>query len=62
MKKLLRAILDILGFLFIASFTCGMVLIGGATVMILLYISLMSDVINTYKFNKTMSKNGVVNE
>lgn len=53
MKKLLRTILDIIGFIFIAIFTCIMILIGGATVMILLYISLMADVMDTYTFKKT---------
>jgi hypothetical protein len=37
-----------------------MIMLGGATVMILMYVYMMSDAIDAYRFKKNMNKHGVI--
>lgn len=60
MKNLIRTILDIIGFIFVAVIACIMIMLGGATVMILMYVYMMSDAIAAYRFKKNMNKHGVI--
>jgi hypothetical protein len=60
MKNLIRAILEILRFIVVAILACIMIMIGGATIMILMYIFMVSDVIDAYRFKKNMNKHGVI--
>ncbi len=60
MKNLIRTILDIIGLIFVAVLACVMIMLGGATIMIIMYISMMSDVIDAYRFKKNMNKHGVI--